>query len=819
MRKLFSAFTLILLILISSLSAQTMTSSHKENDNHKQLPEHFAPNREFDLVNIKLNLNFDLDKKKLNGIANETINPLRDDLKIIHLNAVDMTINNVALGRKILKYNYDGKILTIEFDKSYSLNDTLTFSINYSTTPQKGLYFVIPDDAYPDRTPQIWSQSEMEDARYWYPCHDYPDDYSTSELVATVPDNWVVVSNGLLKRVDTNKITKTKTFDWVESKPHVIYLNSIVAGVYSIVKDNYGNIPISYYVSPAYKNVAKENFSATSDILKFYSTVTGYQYPWDKLSLAAVTDFTFGGMENVSAITLTDNTLHNKNDEPQASSTGLVAHETAHQWFGDLMTCRSWDQAWLNEGFATYFTALYEEHLYGPDEYAYQMMNNHNAVIGADKRERRPTVYNRYNDPVDVFGVYIYSRGASVLHMLRGIVGKDLFFKAIKYYVNKYKFHNVDSHDFQNAVQEATGYNLYWFFDEWLYKGGHPVFDVSYKYDNSNHKLNMVVKQVQKVDDITPVYKMPVDILIETKSGKINEKIVVDSLENSYTFNVAEQPLMVNFDEGSYLLKEMNFDKSVEELVFQLKNDPDAAGRIRAADELSKSKSEEAEKGLAEGIKNDPFHGVRSTCADALGNYANEESRKTLMEALNDKDLRVRDAAILSLGNFKDSNTLKTLKSIFNKSSNDYIRAACMNAISKIDSVNAIPLITEALSQNSHGQVVAVTALRNLAKISPSEAYDKSIDLSEYGQPQNIRVSSISLLAKINKDNSRTLDLLKKYASDSYIWVRREALQGLGQVGDKSLISFIKARENIETDGRLKQAAQNAIKQIEKQGE
>jgi aminopeptidase N len=816
MRKLFSTFILVLFISLSTAMAQMNITS---SDNHKLPPEHFAPNREFDLVNIKLNLSFNLDKKELDGIASEKINPLRDDLKEIHLNAVNMTIDSVMLENKSIKYNYDGKILTINFDKAYDIKDTLTFSVIYSTIPQKGIYFVTPDDAYPDRTPQIWSQSEMEDARYWYPCHDYPDDYSTSELIATVPDNWEVVSNGLLKRVNINKITRTKTFDWVEDKPHVIYLNSIVAGIYSVTKDYYGKIPIYYYVSPVYKDDAKENFSATPDILKFYSTVTGYQYPWDKLSLAAVTDFTFGGMENVSAITLTDNTLHKETDEPQASSTGLVAHETAHQWFGDLMTCRSWDQAWLNEGFATYFTALYEEHLYGEDAYGYQMMNNHNAVIAADKRERRPTVYDRYNDPVDLFSTYIYPRGASVLHMLRGIIGKDLFFKAIKYYVHKYKFHNVDSHDFQNAVEESTGYNLDWFFKEWLHKGGHPVFDVSYKYNDADHMLNLTVKQVQKVDEITPVYRMPVNILIQTKAGKMNERIVVDSLENNFTLNIADTPLMVNFDEGSYLLKEIKFNKSVEELAFQLKNDPDAAGRTWAAEQLSKNKNESAEKALIDGLENDSFYGVRSACASTLNKYSNDESRTALMKALNDKDLRVTDDAIISLGNFKDSKTLKTLKDIFKSSANDYIRSACINSISQIDSVNALPLIAEALSQNSHGQIVATTALRNLAKISPEDAYNKAIELSQYGLPQNLRVMAIYLLAGIDKDKSNTIDLLKKYASDPYIWARRGALTGLGRVGDKSLIPFIKERENIETDGRLKQAAQEAIERIEKEGE
>ena len=171
--------------------------------------------------------------------------------------------------------------------------------------------------------------------------------------------------------------------------------------------------------------------------------------------------------------------------------------------------------------------------------------------------------------------------------MLRGIIGKELFFKAIQYYVHKFQHENVDSHDFANAVREATGYNLNWFFDEWLYKGGHPVFDVNYDYNESLHSLALHVTQTQKVDSMTPVYRMPVDIYIVTPSQKMTKTVWVDSLSNTYTFDVAEKPLMVNFDEDDYLLKELNFKKSVDELSYQLKNDPNVVGRVWAADELS----------------------------------------------------------------------------------------------------------------------------------------------------------------------------------------------------------------------------------------
>jgi aminopeptidase N len=783
---------------------------------YKLPPEHFAPNKEFDMLNINLYFHFNLEKKELLGKAVGKIIPLRTNYKAVHLDAVDMKIKKVKINGKIVPFQYNGKILTIELNKTYGLKDTLTYTVIYSTIPKKGLFFIRSSKAYPNRSPQIWSQSEMEDARYWFPSHDYPDDFLTSSVTATVPYNWKVVSNGILKKVKDNKKLNEKTYYWVENKPHVIYLISIVAGKYKIFKDKFKNIPLYYYVQPKYAKYAEENLSSEPDILNFYSKVTGYLYPWGKLSLTTVSDFTFGGMENVSAITLTDNTLHNKYAEPEVSSVGLIAHETAHQWFGDLLTCRNWSNAWLNEGFATYFEALYRKHAFGKNAFSYEMMNDYKSILRADKKLRRPTVFNRYNAPVDLFNVYIYQRGASILNMMRHILGDKLFFKAIKYYVHRFQFQNVDTHNFENTIFEATGYNLHWFFNEWLYKGGHPVFDVNYKYNPKGHKLTLFVKQVQKTDRLTPIYKTPVDVYIVTPTRKILKRIHLNSKISSFVFNLDKKPLMVNFDQGNWLLKEMNFKKSEKELLYQLKNDPSVSGRIWAAEQLNGFSNDSSESGLISSLKHDPFWGVRSAVAGILGKYKNKQAEEALITSLNDNDKRVQVSAIQQLANFKNAKSVSELKKMFDKSSNYFVRSAAVYSLAKADSLGALPIIKKASWIKSYNAVIRISALRALYRIDPQKAYLEAVELSRPGEPQNLRIRAIDLFSKIKPKSKKTIKLLENYIADPYLWVRKTAVYALGRVGSKKDLKLLMNRENIEFDNRIKETVKNAILSIEK---
>ncbi len=809
MLKYFQRFALVILLSANYLWAQPSVS-------YSSLPVHHAPDKEFHMIHLDLKLHFNIQRKEIIGSATEKIVPLRTAYKTVHLNAEAMAIEKVIMGKKKLTFDYNGKILSIDLDRTYGLKDTLTFTVEYTAVPPgRGIFFIMPDSAYPDVTPQLWSQSESEDARFWYPCHDYPDDFGTSAITATVPFYWVVVSNGILKKVTADKKNRTKSFYWVENKPHVVYLNSIVAGKFKIIKTRWDDVPIYYYVAPQYVKDAEANFSHTPDIVKYLSRITGYHYPWQKLALSGVSEFTAGGMENVSAITLTDGTFHDKYSHPEETTTDLVSHETAHQWFGDLLTCRNWANIWLNEGFATYFEALYGEHAYGKDHFNYEMYKDHRVVLKDEKYENLPTVNNRYGTADDAFGANVYERGSSILHMLKNILGDKLFFKAIKYYVSKNQFQNVDTHDFEKAVLEATGRNLYWFYNEWLFKAGHPVFDVSYNYDSNRNKLYLNVEQTQKTDSLTPVYKMPVDVYIVTPSKKISERILIDSLRNSFVFDVQEKPLMVNFDEGNVLLEELNFDKSIDELAYQLKNDTNVVGRVRAAQQLGGKKGNEAEEALIAELRNDDFEGVRSVCAEALGNFKDSKAKNALMAAADDKDPDVKIAALNSMGNFQGQDVAQKIGSVFNNADIYQVKAAAVSALASAYPSKAIPLINKTLDSNSYSPIIRRAALKALLKLDSSKAYSEAEKFAVYGQPETLRIEAIGILTRLNLDKETTKNLLEKYSEDPYWVARLMAVKGLGRIGDSEVIPFLLKIEKKIDDYRILESIRISIKEIE----
>ncbi len=512
---------------------------------------------------------------------------------------------------------------------------------------------------------------------------------------------------------------------------------------------------------------------------------------------------------------MTDATLHDEYAEPQISSVPLIAHETAHQWFGDLLTTRNWANSWLNEGFATYFEALYQEHAFGKQEFEYEMYNNHKQVIAADNVRRQPTVWRHYARPVDVFTTYIYPRGASMLNMLRFFLGDTLFDRAIRLYVKEYKYRNVDTHDFAQAITEATGYNMNWFFREWLYKGGHPDFNVSYSYHPGSETVKMRVEQIQTVDSLTPVYKMPVDIQIVTPLSTYLKRVWLDSLSNTYLFHVNGKPLMLNFDQGHWLLDQVYFSKSAAMLKYQLMHDADVVGRIRAAEELERDYKDTAETALASSLKDDDFWAVRQECATLLGKYRNDEAKTSLLAAVNDKDPRVQTAAIEALGEFKNDKAIARLMwGIFYNRTNYFVRAAAINAISEVDPHMALHVIYTALDRRSYHQILRTTALRDLTSIRPNMAHEIAVNYSLYGEPEYLRTAGIAVLADMDMDHKETVALLSKYLTDPYIWVRAGAIKGLGKIGGRSVIPLLKERMKVESDGRLVQMVKEAIAEI-----
>ena len=323
---------------------------------------HWPRNRVCDIKHVKLELVIDVDNKALSGTATITFAPINDGLTSVEFDAVEQQIKAVRTSDGIsLGYSYADNKLHVELGRQLKTPEEMTIQIDYQCIPRRGLYFNSPDAAYPHRPPQVWTQGEDEDSRYWFPCHDYPNERFTSEIIVTVPLEWTTVSNGKLLAVSENG--DVRTHHWSQDKPHPAYLISLVAGGYTEIQEEWNGIPITYYAPPGREDDTRRAFGNTPKMMEFFAEKIGVPYPWHKYSQVTVADFIFGGMENTSATTMTDTLLHDERAHLDYSTDSIVAHELAHQWWGDLVTSRDWAHAWLNEGFATYFDLLFKEHV------------------------------------------------------------------------------------------------------------------------------------------------------------------------------------------------------------------------------------------------------------------------------------------------------------------------------------------------------------------------------------------------------------------------------------------------------------------------
>jgi aminopeptidase N len=397
-------------------------------------PDHVEPkwprDRIVDITHIRLQVTLDFKERRISGTATHRLAAILDDIRELEFDAAEIEVASVRAGTQAISFDHSDEKLRIRLERALKAGDEIEVAIDYAARPRRGLYFVGPDEAYPNKPVEAWTQGEDEDSRYWFPCYDYPNDRVTSEVIATVPDTFTAVSNGSLVETTANPANRTRTFHWRHDVPHSAYLISLAAGEFVEVRDQAGSTPVLYYVHPGREEDARRAFGNTPKMIEFFERRIGVPYPYAKYAQVAVSDFIFGGMENTSATTQTADTLHDARAHLDFTSDPLVAHELAHQWWGDLLTCRDWSHAWLNEGFATYFEALWCEEDKGADEFAWNVRQDRDGYLDEDSRHyRRAIVTNKYRAPIELFDRHLYEKGSLVLHMLRRTVGDELFFK------------------------------------------------------------------------------------------------------------------------------------------------------------------------------------------------------------------------------------------------------------------------------------------------------------------------------------------------------------------------------------------------------
>ncbi|MGH9787077.1 MAG: M1 family aminopeptidase [Candidatus Acidiferrales bacterium] len=780
---------------------------------------HWPRTRSYDLQHVKLELaTIDWEKREIAGTVTLTLTPLGDGLRQVMVDAAEMKIESAMLGERPLEFTHNNSTLTVTLDRPYNAGEGVEVAIGYRARPRKGLYFTAPDKEYPKKPKQVWTQGESEYNHYWMPVYDFPNEKATSEMIVTVPAEMIAISNGKLVEMREDKAAGTKTFHWREEVPHVSYLISLIVGKFDKHTDDAGGVPVESYVPPGTdKATVARSFEQTAAMIRYYNDWIGIPYPYEKYAQTTVEEFLWGGMENVSATTLYTDTLHDEAAAPNFTSEGLVAHELVHQWWGDLLTCRDWSHIWLNESFATFFTNLWYEHRYGRDEYDYRRWEDLRDSLKEDREDyRRPIVMPVYVDEMDLFDSHSYPKGALVLDMLRYVLGDAQFQKALRHYAAKHARQSVDTEDLRKAVGEATGQELGWFFAQWLYAAGHPEFAVSSEWQADTKQLHLTVEQKQKREEMTPLFRMPVEIEVTTAAGTQTFRVDVALERHDFYFTLAERPTRVRFDPGQRLIKTLEFPRSREELADLLRNDSNVIGRIWAAEQLGKRRNDlVAVAGLREALSSEKHWGVRKEMARVLGEVKTPEARATLADALGDADARVREEAARALGEFKgDAEAAKMLEGVIAKESKSYVVAAAVKSLGKVGAEGAFERLRDALKRDSHVEVIRRGALGGLAELGDPRGLGLAMEWSRYGKPPRARESAIEALGTLGRGKEEALNRLLELLDDPYVWARRAALTALGELGDARAIPELEAFAAVETERRLQREAEKALEKL-----
>ncbi len=786
---------------------------------------HYGRDRAFDVTHIKLDVGLDFVSETISGVATHTLRPIGKPATEVAFDAVNLDIRSVTDGGgSPYDFEVTNDKLRVYFANPAAANSTVTIAIDYaSTRPNRGLHFRTPRLGYSDAETQAWTQGEPEDARHWFPCIDYPNERSTAEVICTVRDDFVALSNGNLIGTTHDSVHGQKTFHWRMRQDLTTYLVSLVAGPFISVQDRAGGIPLFYYALPGQEEDARKTYRNTPAMVKIFQEKIGLSYPYDRYSQVSVVDFIAGGMENTTITTMTERIILDDSARLTRSMDGLIAHELAHQWFGDLMTCRDWSHIWLNEGFATYMEAVYQENQFGRDDLIHDMLQNQKQVIEADQGEgKKPVVSRLYADPDDVFGYRPYAKGAAVLHMLRNELGDDLFWKAINAYATRHQHKVVETNDLMRTAEEVSGQSLEQFFDQWLYRTGFPELSIAYSWDNDQKLAQVTVKQTQEVTDATPLFAFSTSIAFYGEHGVHIEPVQIK--DETHTFYVAleEPPAFVRFDPESFVLKTVKFDKPKPMLLAQLKNDPSIAGRYQACEQLADKQGDDVIDALALTLKSDAFWGVRAKAAETLGGMDNDRTLQVLLENADTVESRVRLAVINAIASTDDPQARAALVGAVENDPASYIVAAAINGLGSQKDAEAIPLLTAALDRESHSEVIRSAAINALAELRAEGSLDAIAPYSYSPAPRAARRAAIAAIGKIGElmaDKSRAREVLAERLADPNPFRRAATISALVTLGDVNAIPALdKLADTSKNKGEVKNARE-AIRKLRTQKE
>ncbi|MDP8011211.1 MAG: M1 family aminopeptidase [Thermoplasmata archaeon] len=777
----------------------------------------YERDRQFKQIHIKAEIFPNFEKKEFSAIEEIFLEAIYADLDEIGLDAKEIEIKKLYFNEKEITYNYDGEIIKIIFSQKVRKGEKFSIKIEYKSKPVRGIFFIAPDENYPNKPYQLWTQGEDEDTRYWLPSYDYPNERTTTEMVVHVPLNYYVVSNG--KLISKEKKENEIIYHYMEDFPHAIYLTSIAAGNFFVYDDEIDSVKLEYIVPYEMKDYIKKSFLNTPDMIRHFSRLFNFKYPYGKYSQVVVKDFIFGGMENINATTLTEYTLHDDRAHNDYISEGLISHELAHQWFGDFITCRDWSHAWLNEGFATYMNAVYFDHFLGHEDFLYELYQDEQAYKREDSQDyRRPIVTNIYKYPGELFDRHLYEKASRVLHMLRNEAGESSFWNFIQNYLELNGGKSIETHDLISVLQNVTGKSWEQFFDQWIYHAGHPEFNVTYSYENNKVKIKF--EQTQKGIDTPETFSVPMEIAFYANNKRIVHLVRIKDRIEQFTFQM-DEPEAISIDPENIILKDIKFERPKKMVIKQLELGKTVMEKINAINDLKKLSGQDVIDSLKNAILNDNFYGVKIEALHALSEIGTTSAFNALKEIGKyiignwDVDSRVRAAYAESLGNFFRENDALEILEKFLRVEKKYVPISkALESIGKIELETGLDILVEFKNEISWSEIVRRGMVNGLANLKDRRAKEIIYEFTKLGYDQRLRATSIIAMGKIYEHDKNVLPYLYKALKDNYFQVRAAAVQAIQNVDEKDAIPELELSYDREVDAHIKRSIRNAVTSI-----
>ncbi len=661
--------------------------------------------RTIDIVHTQLDLAFDFEKEAVLGEAWITFCPIFNPVDSFRLDAQYFDIHKLTDGdQTALDYDYsDNQNLWVYWPETIQRGDTVVLYMDYTAVPgkggvggsaaitsDKGLFFINPRNEIPNKPRQIWTQGETEHNSNWFPTVDKPNERTTQELALTVPEEMKTLSNGLLVKSESVGDGMRKDY-WKQDLPHAPYLFMIAVGDFAVVEDAWEDVPVHYYVEHDYEPYAAEIFDHTPEMLAFFSKILDYRYPWAKYDQVIVRDYVSGAMENTTGVIFGDFVQKYGLDLPGNDNDFIVAHEMFHHWFGDLVTCESWSNLTMNEGFANYSEYLWKEYQSGKDLADNHRLNEIQGYLGQARQNMHPLIDFKWVSPEQMFDAHSYNKGGLVLHMLRHYLGSELFFAGLNLFLERNAFTAVEAHDLRLAMEDVCGEDLNWFFNQWYFEQGHPKLTISDSYTDG--QLTLSVEQTQDPEMNPAIFQLPTEVDIYTASGeRMRKELWIDQRLATFKFEMEEAPALIVFDPDDILLAEIQHEKSAEAYAHQYQWSKTLKHRVEALKELA-SANDDIRKPVYEAAMDDIFGPVRAQAINRMSaEQADKYSAQLEKLATKDESVQVRIAATKALlsTSMDDARKIELLEGRIQAKVSGLEMGSALMTLYDLDSANAV---------------------------------------------------------------------------------------------------------------------------------